>query len=54
MQTAFKSQQPPRIAPKFVNDEVTCPLCESYHINEGDVRFECLTCGTTWKSIGFK
>lgn len=33
---------------KFVNDEVTCPTCESYSVNELVDACKCDCCGQTW------
>jgi Zn finger protein HypA/HybF involved in hydrogenase expression len=32
----------------FVNDEVTCPTCESYSVNELVSGCRCERCGETW------
>lgn len=52
MRSAFQSSRPAApIKAAFINDEVVCPLCESYNIEEGKYRFECHTCGTVWKTL---
>ena len=33
---------------KFSNEEVTCPVCESYSVNELVAGCTCERCGQTW------
>jgi hypothetical protein len=35
----------------FIEDDICCPLCESYSIDEADAVFSCYTCGLTWKTL---
>ena len=37
-----------RIETKYVSDEVTCPVCESYSIVEQVADRKCRQCGQTW------
>lgn len=36
------------IETKFVSDEVTCPVCESYSVVEQVADRKCRQCGQTW------
>lgn len=33
---------------RYVNDEVTCPVCESYSVVEQIAERKCRQCGQTW------
>ncbi len=35
----------------FIEDDVLCPLCDSYNVEEGSFRFTCRCCGTEWKIL---
>ncbi len=35
----------------FIEDDVLCPLCDSYDVEEGAFRFTCCCCGTEWKIL---
>jgi len=52
MQSALQSRSKVRAEVNFIEDDIVCPLCESYNIEEGMHRNECFTCGVTWKVIG--
>lgn len=33
---------------KFIEDDLTCPTCESYNVDEQLSRCTCSRCGETW------
>jgi Zn finger protein HypA/HybF involved in hydrogenase expression len=37
-----------KVEVKFINDEITCPTCESYSVNELVAGCKCERCGQTW------
>ncbi len=49
MNSAFSSKTAPRKVSVFVDEELTCPICDSYDVAEERLKFECHTCGTSWK-----
>jgi hypothetical protein len=38
----------------FVEDDVICPMCESYEVEEWKNQFECCQCGTCWKVLSLE
>lgn len=35
----------------FDDNDVVCPVCESYQIEDNTSSFQCLDCGSGWKII---
>ena len=50
MSLAFQSSQPIKQT-RFVDEELTCPLCESYEVAEQHLSYQCTTCGVEWKIL---
>lgn len=40
-----------KVEVNFVEDDTCCPLCDSYDVEETELRFTCCTCGTMWKTL---
>lgn len=49
MSATFSSKAVPSKVPVFVDEELTCLICDSYSVEENKVSYECHNCGTTWK-----
>ena len=37
--------------PIFVEEDITCPICDSYKVTETLFNYSCAVCGTTWKTL---
>lgn len=51
MQTSFSSQPLPAREAVFVDDDVVCPVCDAYEVEEQEHNSVCLVCGISWKTI---
>jgi len=50
LKSSFRSLDKPVKVNVLVSHEVTCPVCESYEIEEDrSCEYACLTCGVSWK-----
>ena len=53
MQTGYK-QQSKEVEVIFLEDDMVCPICESYSVEETKIKFLCADCGSTWKTFSLE